>query len=66
MPKCVLALALGLIGGVLVGNLASVMGLTGWVRTIAVMLCIVGGITLMIQSTKKEEASVKQGDGSGH
>ena len=64
MPKCVLALALGV--GVLVGNLVSVMGLTGSVRTIAVMLCIVGGIMLMIQSTKNEEASAKQGDGSGH
>jgi len=49
--------ALGLVGVVLVGNLASVM-----VRTIAVMLY---GIMLMIQSTKKEEASRKQGDGSG-
>ena len=65
MPKCVLALALGR-RRVLVGNLVSVMGLTGSVRTIAVMLCIVGGIMLMIQSTKNEEASAKQGDGSGH
>ena len=64
MAKCLLALALGLIGGVLVGYLASVMGLLGWMRTIVVLLCIVGGIMLMIESTKQEEASVKQRDGS--
>jgi len=40
------------------------MGLPGWMRTIAVLLCIVGGIMLMIESTKQEEASVKQRDGS--
>ena len=64
MAKSLLALALGLIGGVLIGYLANAMGLPGWVRTIAVLLCIVGGIMLMIESTKQEEASVKQRDGS--
>jgi len=40
------------------------MGLPGWMRTIAVLLCIVGGIMLMIESKNKEEASVKQRDGA--
>ena len=66
MAKSLLALALGLIGGVLIGYLASVMGLPGWARTIAVLLCIVGGIMLMIESKNKEEASVKQRDGFEH
>jgi len=66
MAKSLLALALGLIGGVLIGYLASVMGLPGWVRIIALLLCIVGGIMLMIESKNKEEASVKQRDGSEH
>jgi len=35
-------------------------------RIIAVLLCIVGGIMLMIESKNKEEASVKQRDGSEH
>jgi len=64
MAKSLLALALGLIGGVLIGYLANAMGLPGWMRIIAVLLCIVGGIMLMIESTKQEEASVKQRDGS--
>ena len=42
------------------------MGLPGWMRIIAVLLCIVGGIMLMIESKNKEEASVKQRDGSEH
>jgi len=64
MAKSLLALALGLIGGVLIGYLANAMGLPGWMRIIAVLLCIVGGIMLMIESTKQEEASVKQRDGA--
>ena len=64
MAKSLLALALGLIGGVLIGYLANAMGLPGWMRIIAVLLCIVGGIMLTIESTKQEEASVKQRDGS--
>jgi hypothetical protein len=39
-------LALGLIDGVLIGYLANAMGLPGWVRTIAVLLCVLGGIML--------------------
>jgi putative Ca2+/H+ antiporter (TMEM165/GDT1 family) len=67
MAKSLLALALGLIGGVLIGYLANAMGLPGWMRIIAVLLCIVGGIMLMIEESKnKEEASVKQRDGSEH
>jgi len=64
MAKSLLALALGLIGGVLIGYLANAVGLPGWMRIIAVLLCIVGGIMLMIESTKQEEASVKQRDGA--
>jgi ribose/xylose/arabinose/galactoside ABC-type transport system permease subunit len=63
MAKCLLALTFGLIGGVLIGYLASVMGLPGWVRTIAVLFCIIGGVMVMIQSTKKQEAIGKQGEG---
>ena len=57
MAKSLLALALGLIGGVLIGYLANAMGLPGWMRIIAVLLCIVGGIMLMIESkTKRRQA----------
>jgi hypothetical protein len=59
MPKCVPALALGLVGGERQGP--NRVGANH--RRHAV---IVGGIMLMIQSTKKAVASAKQGDGSGH